>query len=63
VHAKFPILPLDIDLNIPYNEASMVDSNEGFVNHATQHHSKNGGNQEDSDKLTQGGVIFNSFLH
>ncbi|KAL9303432.1 hypothetical protein ACSQ67_020695 [Phaseolus vulgaris] len=53
VHAKFPILPLDIDLNIPYNEASMVDSNEGFVNHATQHHSKNGGNQEDSDKLTQ----------
>ncbi|KOM25682.1 hypothetical protein LR48_Vigan153s000400 [Vigna angularis] len=43
VHAKFPTFPLDIDLNIPYNEASMVDSKED----ATQHDSNHGGNKEE----------------
>jgi len=62
VHAKFPILPLEIDLNMSCNEASM-DSNEGFLNHSTQHHSNNGGNPKDSEKSTQGGVLFNFFLY
>ncbi|WVZ17435.1 hypothetical protein V8G54_010417 [Vigna mungo] len=47
VHAKFPTIPLGIDLNIPYNEASMVDSKEGFLNHATEHDSNHGGNVEE----------------
>lgn len=47
MHAKFPTFPLDIDLNIPYDEASMVDSKEGFPNHATQHDSNHGGNEEE----------------
>ena len=50
VHAKFPTFPLDIDLNIPYKEASMVDSNEGFL--ATQHDSNHGGKKE--NLLTKG---------
>jgi len=39
VHANIQILPVDVDLNIPYNdlndvnnEASLIDSNEGLPN-------------------------------